>query len=262
LPELRRFRADLHVHTALSACAGLAMTPPAILAAAHSRGIDVVGVVDHNAAGNAHAAAAAQQQGAQNSAHVLPGLEIQSAEGVHVLCLCDGPEAAEAMQDYVCDRLPEIPPEPEVTDRQSLLGADGRQVGHETRPLWLPTEIDLREICREGQRRGLLMIAAHVIRPVTGLIPLMGGVPEDLAIDAIESGLKWPLQPRAAAELAGYPRVTASDAHALEEIGATHTDFWVAEPSVAELKLALQGASGRRATPGPDGLSGPADGSA
>ncbi len=55
----RWYRADLHIHTALSACAEPEMTPPAIMERARVCRIELVAATDHNSAGNMAAMAAA-----------------------------------------------------------------------------------------------------------------------------------------------------------------------------------------------------------
>ncbi|MGC8793977.1 MAG: PHP domain-containing protein, partial [Bryobacteraceae bacterium] len=49
---MRVWRADLHVHTCLSPCADLSMAPRTIVAKAVERGLDAIGIADHNSAGN------------------------------------------------------------------------------------------------------------------------------------------------------------------------------------------------------------------
>ncbi len=52
---LRCFKTDLHIHTCLSPCAEAEMTPGAIIGAAKARGLDVIGICDHNSAENVRA---------------------------------------------------------------------------------------------------------------------------------------------------------------------------------------------------------------
>ena len=52
---VRTVRADLHIHTALSPCASEEMVPPAIVKEALSKGLAMIAVCDHNAAGNVEA---------------------------------------------------------------------------------------------------------------------------------------------------------------------------------------------------------------
>ena len=82
--------ADLHVHTALSPCADAGMTPPAIVDAALAEGLAMIAVCDHNTARNA----AAVQAAAGARLAVIAGIEITTAEEVHVVGLFPTPSAA------------------------------------------------------------------------------------------------------------------------------------------------------------------------
>ena len=45
---LTGFKADLHIHTVLSPCGDLEMSPTAIVDRALSRGLDMIAISDHN----------------------------------------------------------------------------------------------------------------------------------------------------------------------------------------------------------------------
>jgi len=248
---LRRYRADLHVHTALSPCASETMVPPTILAAARARRIDLIGAVDHNAAGNARAMMEAmERQPVGERVHVLPGVEAESSEGVHTVCLCDSAEEAEEMAALLQSSLAELANRPEAFGEQSLVDADGRTVGRETRLLLQATQMSFGEICGHSLARGLLTIAAHATRRSHGLLGVLGFVPDGTQLDALESGPPNPRRPGGdQPDLARWPAIHSSDAHRAEDIGEVWTDFWLAEPSVAEIKLALHGEAGRRVQP-------------
>jgi len=49
---LSRVRADLHVHTCLSPCADLEMSPRKIVGEAIKKGIRLLAICDHNSAAN------------------------------------------------------------------------------------------------------------------------------------------------------------------------------------------------------------------
>ena len=83
-----RFRADLHVHTVLSPCAGRDMLPEQIVKAALFHEINLIAITDHNASQNAAAViSVAEEQGLL----ALPGMELQTIEEIHSLCLFDNP---------------------------------------------------------------------------------------------------------------------------------------------------------------------------
>ncbi|MCK4447712.1 MAG: histidinol-phosphatase, partial [Candidatus Marinimicrobia bacterium] len=81
-----------------------------------------------------------------------------------------------------------------------------------------------------------------------GIIGQLGFIPDELALDALEvspifnSGkaeLNFPQAP-------GFPLVTFSDAHFLEDIGKGSTTFLIKEPKVYEIKKALLDKDGRK----------------
>jgi hypothetical protein len=101
--DLKVFMVDTHVHTCLSPCAELDMHPAALIHAAVQAGLDSIAVCDHNSVENA---AAVQRAGVAAGISVIPGMEITSAEEVHILGLCPDMEAAMALQSKVYRALP------------------------------------------------------------------------------------------------------------------------------------------------------------
>jgi predicted metal-dependent phosphoesterase TrpH len=92
---IKKFKADLHIHTCLSPCAELEMSPLAIVKTAAQKGIDIIAITDHNSAENIIAAGKA----AKNlELTVLAGMEIASSEEAHILALFDKPESVLELQ--------------------------------------------------------------------------------------------------------------------------------------------------------------------
>src|SRR5450756_872374 len=67
---LRLIKADLHVHTCLSPCSGLDMSPREVVNAALQKGLDLIGICDHNSAENVRAV---KNAGVRNGLMVLGG---------------------------------------------------------------------------------------------------------------------------------------------------------------------------------------------
>ncbi len=224
---------DLHVHTALSPCAAAEMTPPAILLAAERRGIRVIGVVDHSTAGNAQAVLEAAPA---FEVRVLVGLEIESAEGVHMLALFDSAEAAMALDAIVSEHLPELANRVEVFGEQHLLNALGDTIGEDVRLLSAGVDLSVEEIAALTEGHGGLSLPAHIDRRANGLLPTLGFIPPGLRADL------WELSPhmgsRAAREqwpeLGRRALLNGSDAHFIDDIGCAPT--WVS-PETAEARL-------------------------
>ena len=92
---MRTVLADLHVHTLLSPCAEVEMTPHHIVMRAAEYGIGAVAITDHNASANVPAALeAAQRYGVK----VFPGMEVESSEEAHIVALFDTLEQLQRWQ--------------------------------------------------------------------------------------------------------------------------------------------------------------------
>ncbi len=242
---MRLFRADLHIHTALSPCGADEMTPAAIVAAALARGLEMIAVCDHNAAGNVRAV---QQAGEAAGLAVLAGMELTSAEEVHVVGLFPDADHAERVAARVREMLPAADEHYySFFGEQPVLDVDGRTVGAETAALAMATPLGLDETVALIHDGGGLAIAAHVDRKAFSVLSQLGFFPEDAGFDALETS-KWMQadSPRLAQIVAvGLPLVGSSDAHYLEEIGQGVTELTAEAPTFSELALALKRAGGR-----------------
>ena len=87
-----QFAYDLHIHTCLSPCGDELMTPPNIANMAYIKGLDLIAVTDHNTALNA---AAVMRAAEELPLEVIAGIEVTTAEEIHVVCLFPDAESAE-----------------------------------------------------------------------------------------------------------------------------------------------------------------------
>ena len=101
---MNEFQADLHIHTTLSPCGSPEMTPPRVLESARLAGLDLIAICDHNAAGNVQAFIEAAR--GMNLA-VIAGMEITTAEEIHILGLFPEPLLAQRVADRVQATLPD-----------------------------------------------------------------------------------------------------------------------------------------------------------
>lgn len=241
---LRRFRADLHVHSCLSPCGDLASYPRRIVERALEAGLDIIAVTDHNSAENAAATVRAARG---TPLTVLPGMEIASAEEVHILGLFETVEDAGAVQDEVARVLPETPEGAAFVEDQVVVDAEDGVTGFSRRFLIAATRLDVREVVDLVRSRGGLAIAAHVDRPSFSLVSQLGFVPPDLALDALEVSPLMTLAEARAGCASGspLPLVRSSDAHRPEEIGGAWTEFRLAAPRLAEIRMAFRETGGR-----------------
>lgn len=219
------------------------MIPPLIVRQALARGLSLIAITDHNAAANC---AAVMQAAEGTGLSVLPGIETQTAEEIHVVCLFDTVEQALTWQGAIFDHLPDQANAEDVFGAQYVVDAEGEYIRTETRLLQTSTDLPLEEVLRRVKALGGLAIPAHVDRPSFSLLANLGFVPPGLEAPALEifrltdpaaAVARWP-------DLAPYPLIRSGDAHRLNEITPA-LKLTLAAPTIAELRLALTGANGR-----------------
>ena len=90
--------ADLHIHTCLSPCATLDMTPRKIVEQAQKKHLEIIAITDHNSAENTGSVIAAAED---SGLCVIPGIEVTTSEEAHIIGLFEHPSDALSMQTLV-----------------------------------------------------------------------------------------------------------------------------------------------------------------
>lgn len=243
---MRWYVADLHLHSALSPCALREMTPAAMARALAVAGVHLAAITDHNSCENAGAFVAACQR---LDITPLVGMELETREEVHLLCLFGSVESGEGWQEYVYGRLPYREDRARAFGTQWRFDGEGKPIAPLERLLTISSEIGLEEACAEVKARGGLCIPAHIDRPSYSLLAMLGLIPRELPVPALEISSmvrEDDVRLRLGAGLGGRQLVSFSDAHCLDDIWPGRTALWLAQPSWAELELALAGRDGRR----------------
>lgn len=240
---LTMFRADLHIHTCLSPCGDWDMTPRFVVEQSQKKKLNLIAVTDHNSVENAGAAMAC---GKEMGVTVFPGMEICTLEEVHVLALFDDLKQAEAMQAYVYENL-DGENNPDIFGYQVVANEQDEVEDQNPRMLIGATRIDLNTLVSKIHDMGGLAIAAHIDKTAYSLLAQLGFLPPDLPLDAVEVSFRAKPDEASQALLMGakIPCITSSDAHFPGEIGRVSTKFYLAEPTIVEMKKALEGKDGR-----------------
>ena len=239
---LRFFKADLHIHTCLSPCTELDMSPKGILTSAKKKGIDIIGICDHNSSENSGAVMNAAKK---MHIKVIPGLEVTSQEEVHVLALFDGVETALRLQEHVYENLPGENDE-KAFGRQVMVNEKEEVEGFNNKLLLGATPIPLEEVIRLIHSLGGLAIASHIDREAFSIIGQLGFIPKNLPLDALEISPRIPLEEAIKTYVYDYPITRSSDAHSPDDIGKGYTSFLLEGGSLAEIKKALKNEDGRK----------------
>ena len=240
---LNKIKADLHIHTCLSPCGDTTMTPAMIVKQAKSKGLDVIGICDHNSSENVKVI---KNIGDNNNLKVLGGMEVTSQEEVHILALFDDVKNLSKLQKIVYENLKGENDE-ELFGYQLVVDEQDEIVDLNKKLLIGATELTVDEIVEHIHSLNGLAVASHVDRERFSLIGQLGFIPEGLDLDGLElsprymsekKSLEFPMS-------AGFPLVTFSDAHYIDDIGKTSTTFLINEITVSELKIALKNKDGR-----------------
>jgi hypothetical protein len=243
--NLREFHADLHIHTCLSPCASLDLSPRNIVEQAKFQGLDIIAITDHNTAKNVQVV---MRLGEKGGIKVIPGLEVQSREEVHLLTLFPDWPSTAAWAEEVSRSLPEMKNDPLLLGDQPIVDEDGNILELEERLLLNSLSLSAEEIIHRVRIKGGLVIPSHFDRGSFSLISQLGFIPPAMPLEALEVSRSRKSSPESVWRDGSrtIPLIASSDAHSQEEIGGGRTIFLLAEASVDELRLAFGNLQGRR----------------
>lgn len=232
-------RADLHIHTVLSPCGDLDMSPRNIVRAAREKGLDIIGIADHNCT---RQAGVIQELGRENGLFVLAGAEVTTAEEAHCLAFFPTGEALERFQAFLDQHLPPIPNNPDKFGYQVAVNAEEEIVHEEPYLLISALDASIETVEQTVHGLGGIFIPAHIDKPAYSILSQLGFVPPNLTCDALE------ISPRSSRErikaehpyLATYAFTTASDAHYVEDIGKVYTELLLPDFSFEAIRQALR----------------------
>lgn len=214
---MSRYFYDLHIHSCLSPCGDDDMTVHNIAGMAALKGLQIVALTDHNSCGNCRSFFAACRK---NGLIPVAGMELTTSEEIHMVCLFEELERAEAFDCAFQPYRLQVKNKPEIFGNQYYLDETDEIKG--TEPFLLPpaSALSLDEAYRMAVSFGAFCFPAHVDRPANGILGILGNLPESPAFPVVEySGNA----DRKALEeqypsLRGRRFVTDSDAHYLWDI--------------------------------------------
>ena len=214
---MNRYFYDLHIHSCLPPCAAADNTPTNLAGMGMLAGLGLMALTDHNSSKNCPAFfKAAEKVG------IIPvaGMELETSEDVHVVCLFPTLEDALDFDEVVASRRLPIKNKPEVYGEQTIMDADDNVIGSEELLLVVATTIPLDEVCGLCGSHNGVCYPAHIDRQSNGIISILGDIPPDLPFScaelhdlslADELSAKYPT-------LSRLMLLSSSDAHRLEDI--------------------------------------------
>jgi 3',5'-nucleoside bisphosphate phosphatase len=242
---MKLYRTDLHIHTVLSPCGDLEMSPANIVAKAVESGLDIIGITDHNSTKQVELVC---KIGKEAGLTVIPGCEMTSREEVHCLGFFEDFVALAAFQRFLDKFLNVIPNDPLLFGHQVVVDKDDQILEELENYLGAALELSIEEIEQKVHELSGIFIPAHIDRPRNSLFSQLGFIPPELKVDALQIS-KMAQEKTVREKYRIKPETTIvkfSDAHYIHDLGNVYTIFEMEEPTFSELKLAFNQEKGRR----------------
>jgi len=206
---------DLHLHSCLSPCGSLELSPRRLLEIGAGRGLQVMALTDHNSSLNCQAFARLCPRFG-----IVPifGMEATTTEEIHVLCLFTSLKASLAFGEYAYSILTPFLNNPDKAGDQVYVDENDNIEGEVEYFLLAPLGISVEEIGAKVAEYSGIVIPAHVDRQAFSMTSQLGVVTHGpwAALDCVRIP---PAMDGLPLDTLGYPLITSSDAHYQEHVG-------------------------------------------
>ena len=188
------------------------MTPNNIVNMSIIKGLDIIAVTDHNTCGNVESV----MKVAEGKITVVPGMEIETSEDIHVVSYFKNLEDAKKAEEIIKNSLPKIKNKPEIYGNQYYMDENDEIVGEEENLLICATCLSIYEVFEIVKKCGGVPVPAHIDKQSYSVLSNLGFLPEDLDATSLEITPKnrYALEN----EYKKYNIISNSDAHFLENI--------------------------------------------
>lgn len=218
------FNADLHIHTCLSPCGDVDMSPRNIINIAIERNLQIIAITDHN---STHNVSVCVELGNRKGLFVIPGCEVNTIEEVHCLCYFPHLWALDDFQKYLDSRIANIKNDPDKFGYQVAVDENDVIKYEEERSLFIGIMDSIDTLAKVVHKLGGLFVPAHIDRPVNSLFSQLGFIPKDLDYDALEVSKRTTVDDftEKHPELKGEFFLQNSDAHYTDDIAVAYNMF-------------------------------------
>jgi 3',5'-nucleoside bisphosphate phosphatase len=245
---MKTVKADLHIHTVLSPCGDLDMSPRNIVERAREKNLQIIGITDHNSTLQVDVV---EDLAARLGICVLGGVEITTREEVHCLAFFPDRASRSQFQKYVDSYLPDVPNKAGAFGFQVVVDEFDNIIYTEEKLLITGINRSINQIEKEVHRLNGIFIPAHVDRPVNSLFSQLGFIPPDLQMEAM--GITCFTTESVVRRKFSIPEnitlIKNSDAHYPDDIGRGYSLFTLEECDFQEVRLALLNQQGRSVIP-------------
>ncbi len=227
-------RFDLHIHTALSACAENVMSPKLIVSLAKKAGLGMIAITDHNASANVEAVILA---GKDAGIKVVPGIEVSCLEEVHVLGLFEEIDQLADFQKIIDNALAPGENVPDVFGYQLVFDSADEIIDIDDKIRDIGVTIPLDKVISEIKKHGGFAVPAHIYKKCYSLTSQLGFIEPNAGYDALEvQSPMWVREGyRLGMKIEGYPAISGSDSHFLESVGRFYMEIPETTDNLKEL---------------------------
>lgn len=211
------FNYDLHIHSCLSPCGDMDMTPNNIINMAKLLNLDIIALTDHNTCLNCEALISLSNK---HDITVVPGMELTTSEEIHVVCLFPALEDALRFNDYVKEHQFSIKNKEKIYGRQVIMNEKDEETGEIENLLIIATDISVMDVKKLVDDYNGIAFPAHIDKSSTSVLSVLGEIPNECEFTCAE------IYPHDKTEelIAKYPilgnmhHIYSSDAHYLENM--------------------------------------------
>ncbi len=200
------------------------MSPQRILKKAEQSGLDLISITDHNAVAHTILINKISEKSPVN---IIMGVELTTREEIHLLGYFPDEYGIKEIEKKIEEFLPEMKNRASFFGDQLIYDKKGEIVEIDYRLRQNALQIGLDDLVDLIQQLGGLAIPAHINRDYCSIKSQIGFLDAKSNFDAVElSRFEWAEKKHRAGDLLeGFPVITGSDSHFLEDIGSFYFEL-------------------------------------
>ena len=148
---MKKYYYDLHIHSCLSPCGDDDSTPDSIAGMGELNGLELMALTDHNTCKNCPAFFEAAKR---HGILAIAGMELTTAEDIHMVCLFKNLESALAFDEAIESRRILIPNREDIFGNQLICDGEDNIIGTEPHLLSNATTVSIDEAPSLVERYG------------------------------------------------------------------------------------------------------------
>ncbi len=213
---MNRYYYDLHFHSCLSPCADNDCTPNNLAGMGVINGLNIMALTDHNSCKNCPAFFITAKK---NGIIPIAGMELTSAEDIHLVCLFEELEDALRFDTLIDSRLIPVKNRADIFGEQLIMDENDQVIGHVDNLLSNATDIPIEEAVPLAESYGGICYPAHIDRQSNGILAILGFFPPSPHFSCVEINDAVHIGKYSNnSDISGKKIIVSSDAHCLWDI--------------------------------------------